>query len=57
VNYDYSKMVLERVSFDSKLFEKNLKKAIKTLLPYEVKYFKNCLFFFTDEKSELKGYL
>ncbi|PKB15381.1 hypothetical protein [Flavobacterium sp. 5] len=52
--YDYTKMVLERVSFDPELFEKELKKAIKNLLPYEIEHLKKWLLFFTDEKPELK---
>ena len=32
--YDYTKSVLERVSFDPTLFVRELKKAQKVLLPY-----------------------
>jgi predicted SprT family Zn-dependent metalloprotease len=52
--YDYTKMVLERVSFNPFLFEKELKKAIKNLLPYEIEHLKNWLLFFTNEKPDLK---
>jgi hypothetical protein len=52
--YDYTKMVLERVSFDPDLFAKELKKAIRNLLPYEIEHLKNWLLFFTKEKPELK---
>jgi hypothetical protein len=52
--YDYTKMVLERVSFDPELFEKELKKAIRNLLPYEMEHLRNWLLFFTNEKPELK---
>jgi len=52
--YDYTKMVLERVSFDPELFEKELKKALRSLLPYEIEHLKKWLLFFTDEKPELK---
>jgi hypothetical protein len=52
--YDYTKMVLERVSFDPELFAKELKKAIRNLLPYEVEHLKKWLLFFTNEKPELK---
>ena len=34
---DYVKVILQKVSFDAKLFEKELKKAIKTLLSDEIK--------------------
>jgi hypothetical protein len=30
---EYSKMILEKVSFDSKLFEKELLKALNMLIP------------------------
>jgi DNA replication protein DnaD len=52
--YDYTKMVLESVSFDSELFAKELRKAIRNLLPYEMEQLTKWLFFFTDEKPELK---
>lgn len=52
--YEYTKMVLERVSFDSVLFEKELEKAIRNLLPYEVEDLKVWLLVFVDEKPELK---
>jgi hypothetical protein len=52
--YDYTKTVLERVSFDPELFEKELKKAIRNLLPYEIEHLRNWLLFFTNEKPELK---
>jgi len=52
--YDYTKSVLERVSFDAKLFLKELEKAIKVLLPYEVEQLKEWLLNFTAEKPELK---
>ena len=55
--YDYTKSVLERVSFDPKLFCKELKKAIKNLLPYEIEQLKKWLEKFTNEKPELKQYL
>ncbi|HPW97947.1 MAG TPA: hypothetical protein PK218_05250 [Flavobacterium sp.] len=52
--YDYTKSVLERVSFDPILFSKELKKAIRNLLPYEIEQLKKWLQFFTKEKPELK---
>ncbi|WP_324214689.1 hypothetical protein [Flavobacterium sp.] len=52
--YDYTKSVLERVSFDSKLFRKELEKAIKVLLPYEVEQLTEWLLNFTKEKPELR---
>jgi len=38
---EYIKMILNKVSFDSKLFEKELKKGLKELLPVEMKELKN----------------
>ena len=52
--YDYTKSVLERVSFDAKLFRKELEKAIKVLLPYEIEQLTEWLFNFTKEKPELR---
>lgn len=52
--YDYTKEVLERVSFDIELFMKELKKAVRNLLPYEIDHLKKWLTFFTLEKSELQ---
>ena len=52
--YDYTKAVLERVSFDPALFSKELKKAIKNLLPYELEQLKKWLLYFTSEKPELQ---
>lgn len=52
--YNYTKEVLERVSFDPIKFNKELKKAAKILLPYEMEHLKNWLQFFSAEKPELK---
>jgi len=52
--YDYTKTVLERVSFDAKLFCKEFEKALKTLLPYEIEQLTEWLFSFTSEKPELR---
>jgi hypothetical protein len=38
--YDYTKEALERVSFDLKHFIKELKKAVKNLLYYEIEHTK-----------------
>lgn len=51
--YFHTKDTLERVSFDPDLFTKELKKAIKILLPYEIEHLKNWLKFFTDRRPEL----
>lgn len=54
VMFDYTKSVLERVSFDPILFCKELEKAIKALLPYEMEQLKKWLLDFIIEKPELK---
>ncbi len=55
--YDYTKSILESVSFDSTLFSKELEKAIKTLLPYEIEHLHEWLQQFVNEKPELKSCL
>ena len=52
--YDYTKSVLERVSFDAKLFCKELDKAVRVLLPYEIEQLTEWLLNFTKEKPELR---
>jgi DNA replication protein DnaD len=54
IMFDYTKSVLERVSFDTKLFKKELEKAIKVLLPYEIEELMEWLLQFTKEKPELR---
>ncbi|NBW27439.1 MAG: hypothetical protein EBR38_02560 [Flavobacteriaceae bacterium] len=50
----YTKNILESVSFDPKLFCKELEKALKKLLPYEVEELTEWLLFYTNQKPELK---
>ncbi len=52
--YDYTKDALERASLDLKNFMRELRKALKKLLPYELEHLKNWLIYFTDNKPELK---
>ncbi|WP_298121267.1 hypothetical protein [Flavobacterium sp.] len=52
--YDYTKSVLERVSFDTRLFCKELDKAVRVLLPYEIEQLTEWLLNFTKEKPELR---
>ena len=51
---EYSKTVLKKVSFDTLLFCKELKKALKTLLPEEVEELRVWLENFITDKPELK---
>lgn len=52
--YNYYKKILESVSFDPKLFCKELNKAIKVLLPYEMEQLTIWILNFIKEKPELK---
>lgn len=51
--FEYSKTVLQKVSFNSELFNKELEKAISRLLPYEVDELIIWLKKFTANKPEL----
>lgn len=51
---EYSKTVLKKVSFDVRLFCKELEKAILLLMPEEVEDLKNWLKQFITDKPELK---
>ena len=53
--YDYTKSILEKVSFDVKLFTRELRKALNKLLPYEIENLKKWLAYFTNDKPELKS--
>ena len=50
---DYSKTVLKKVSFDVELFSKELEKAVKRLLPFEIEELRIWLLEFTSNKPEL----
>ncbi len=54
IMFDYTKTILERVSFDPVLFCKEVEKALKMLLPYEIEQLSDWLLSFTHEKPELK---
>ena len=51
---EYYKTVLQKVSFDVKLFSKELKKAISRLLPEEIEELKSWLQLFISDKPELE---
>ncbi|WP_073245134.1 hypothetical protein [Maribacter aquivivus] len=51
---EYSKTVLKKVSFDTLLFCKELKKALTTLLPEEVEELKIWIESFITDKPELQ---
>jgi hypothetical protein len=52
--FAYTKNILESVSFDPTLFCKELEKALKMLLPYEVEQLTDWLLKYTNQKPELK---
>ncbi|MBD0776709.1 hypothetical protein HZY62_10780 [Maribacter polysiphoniae] len=51
---EYTKTVLKKVSFDTKLFCKELKKAVNRLLPAEIEELKYWLYQFVTDKPQLK---
>ena len=51
---DHTKSVLKKVSFDANLFCKELEKACKVLLPYELEELTSWLLKFIQEKPELQ---
>jgi len=51
---DYTKTILQKVSFDARLFAKELKKAISRLLPGEIEELKIWLQFYIVDKPELQ---
>jgi len=55
--FEYTKVVLQKVSFNKDLFKKELEKAINRLLPYELKELYFWLKEFTLNKPNLQPYL
>ena len=51
--FEYTKTILQKVSFDAKLFAKEVKKAISLLLPEEIEELKIWLEQFIFDKPEL----
>ena len=51
---EYTKTVLKNVSFDTKLFCKEVKKALERLLPEEIEELKDWLKKFLTDKPELQ---
>ena len=50
---EYTKLILSKVSFDPNLFYRELKKAVNSLLPYEVEELKEWLNVYTKNRPEL----
>ena len=55
--YVYTIKVLKKVSFDPNLFKKELDKAYKVLLPYEIEELKIWVDAFVFNKPSLQGIL
>ncbi|MEJ2162175.1 MAG: hypothetical protein P8X60_02335 [Robiginitalea sp.] len=51
---EYTKTVLQKVSFDARLFCRELKKAVDQLLPNELEELKEWLLQFVTDKPELQ---
>lgn len=51
---DYTKSVLKSVSFDVSLFSKELEKACRVLLPFEIEELTSWLSKFIEKKPELQ---
>ncbi len=51
---EYTKTVLKKVSFDARLFCKEVKKAVKRLLPAELEELKHWLLQFITDKPQLQ---
>ena len=54
--YEYTKSTLEKVSIDPIKFERELNKASKVLLEYELESLSKWLQFYTKKKDNLKQY-
>lgn len=51
--FEYTKIVLSKVSFDVTLFCKEVKKALQRLLPYEIEELKLYIFTLIRQNPEL----
>jgi len=51
--FEYTKTVLEKVSFSVDLFTRELQKALNRLLPYEIDELRLWLITYTKQKPEL----
>lgn len=55
--FEYTKTILKKVSFDSVLFCKELQKAVKRLLPYEIEELRVWIVNLTKTNPELNSSL
>lgn len=56
LNFIHTQKVLKNVSFDPHLFSKEVEKAVKTMLPYEIDELVAWLQQYIKERPELKDY-
>ncbi len=52
--FEYTKLILEKVSFNSELFIQELENSLKRLLPFEINELQIWINNFVNEKPELK---
>jgi len=57
INYYYTKSVLETVSANPVQFKKELLKATRNLMPYEIEHLSKWLTTYTTNKPELKKFI
>lgn len=50
---DYTKIILEKVSFDTTLFCKEVQKAVERLLPYEIEELKHYILSLVQQNPDL----
>lgn len=57
VNLEYTKTILQKVSFDARLFRRELKKALGHLMPRELRELEEWLRLYVTDKPELQNSL
>ncbi len=57
VELEYTKTILQKVSFDARLFRRELKKALGRLMPRELRELEQWLRLFVMDKPELQNSL
>ena len=55
--FEYTKTILKKVSFDYVLFCRELKKAVKRLLPFEIEELKDYILSLSETNPELENSL
>ena len=55
--FEYTKEVLQKVSFDFSLFSKEVEKASKVLLPYEIEELRDFILNIVEVNPSLQGSL